>query len=728
MAFTEINMTEKGIAALNKAQSGLNLQFTKAVIGDGKQTNVEVEEMINGLFSLPISGKSVNAKSCTLEIDLNNTMYQQDYYFRELGIFAECDGTEVLYAYANAGDEADLIPSGGTFARVERRLRISLQISNASNITIAGESVLYVLQQEFEAEVSKKADKENPVFTSSLSMGRKSGTTVGSNSTALGSSCEANGNSSNAEGYNTVAAGDYSHAEGRYSQSNGLQSHAEGFSTTATGSASHSEGQSTTAGGNYSHSEGYSTEASGNYSHVEGAYSVATKDAAHAEGGGTEATGNSSHAEGSGTKATGTASHSEGSSTTASGEASHSEGGSTKALGTYSHAEGGSTTANASYDHTEGYSSITDSTASTGTARHAEGYLTTASGEGAHSEGKWTSASGTGAHAEGSGSSASTLTVASGTASHAEGYRTSASANYSHAEGQSTTASGIGAHAEGYSTKAAGQYSHAEGYSATASGYGSHAEGYGTTALTYQHAAGHYNDTSLATAASSSGTTGTLFVLGNGTSSSAVNNAMRVTGEGAVIAKAAYQSTGADYAEWQEWSDGNPNDEDRRGYFVVFEGDKIRKATSADRDVVGVVSANPCVIGNNDDGWRGKFLMDEFGDYIYEEVEVEREEIDPETGETITVKELTTTYKVNPDYDPDMEYVHRKDRKEWDCIGFMGMLMTRSDGTCEVNKRCKPNDNGEATLSDDGNGYLVLNINEETQLVKVLIGVNVRNW
>jgi len=451
--------------------------------------------------------------------------------------------------------------------------------------------------QLLKGDLDKKTDKENPVITGSLSLGRKSGTTLGSNSTTLGSNCEASGISSHAEGSGTTASAGYDHAEGYY--------------TTASGDGAHSEGKWTSASGQ----------------------------GAHAEGTGL---------------------------------------------------------------------SPTSITSASGSGAHAEGYRTTASGAGAHAEGQHTTASANNAHAEGQSTTASNL------ASHAEGYETSASGS-------------SGAHSEGNNTTASGNYSHAEGYYTTATGISSHAEGYYTTSLSYQHAAGHHNDTSLATAASSSGTTGTLFVLGNGTSS-AKSNAMRVTGTGAVIAKAAYQSTGADYAEWQEWADGNPDNEDRRGYFVVFYGDKIRKATSEDKNIVGVVSANPCIIGNNDDGWRGKFLMDEFGDYIYEEVEVEREEIDPETGETITVKELTTTYKVNPDYDPDMEYVHRKDRPEWDCVGFMGMLVTRSDGTCEVNKRCKPNVDGIATLSDDGNGYLVLSINEENQLAKVLIGVNVRYW
>ena len=41
------------------------------------------------------------------------------------------------------------------------------------------------------------------------------------------------------------------------------------------------------------------------------------------------------------------------------------------------------------------------------------------------------------------------------------------------------------------------------------------------------------------------------------------SNTRRITYAGAVIGKAAYASSGADYAEYFEWLDGNLNNEDR---------------------------------------------------------------------------------------------------------------------------------------------------------------------
>ena len=146
--------------------------------------------------------------------------------------------------------------------------------------------------------VDEKMNANNPVGTGSFSMGRKSGSVIGTNS--------------HAEGFNTTASGERSHAEGASTTASSNSSHAEGMSTTASGEGSHAEGSSSHAEGNSSHAEGNTTKASGHYS--------------HAEGRNTTASGNSSHAEGSKTVASGYGSHAEGASTTASSENQHVQG------------------------------------------------------------------------------------------------------------------------------------------------------------------------------------------------------------------------------------------------------------------------------------------------------------------------------------------------------------------------------------------------------------------
>lgn len=113
----------------------------------------------------------------------------------------------------------------------------------------------------------------------------------------------------------------------------------------------------------------------------------------------------------------------------------------------------------------------------------------------------------------------------------------------------------------------------------------------------------------------------------------------------------------ADYADMFEWSDGNPEDEDRIGLSVVLDGEGFcREAIGSDpaEDIVGAVSGTACMVGNAAwDGWEGKSVKDEFGR--------------TKDGET------------NPAYDESREYVPRQDRSEWATIGLVGRIHIRKE-------------------------------------------------
>ena len=360
-------------------------------------------------------------------------------------------------------------------------------------------------------------------------------------------------------------------------------------------------------------------------------------------------------------------------------------------IGNYSVAEGYNTTASSDNSHAEGFMTVASALHA-----HAEGSATTASGFASHAEGVGTTASYQSTHAEGYN------TTASGYAAHAEGEATEATASYSHAEGYQSAAIGTYSHAEGYQTVASGIGSHAEGYRAFAIGEGyGHAEGREITASGNQHAQGHYNNISTATTGVSSGNgSTTAFVIGNGTSTSR-SNAFRVTYDGKIYATSSITSSGRDYAEYFEWQDLNVDAEDRRGYFVTLDGDKIKIAKSNDY-ILGIVSGQPSVIGNSDEDWRGRYILDDFGAFITEEFEYEDIEYNEETGEMETVIKTGVKYKENPDYDSSLQYIQREDRPEWDAVGMLGVLSVRDDGTCEVNGYCKVTDDGIATASESG--------------------------
>ena len=143
-------------------------------------------------------------------------------------------------------------------------------------------------------------------------------------------------------------------------------------------------------------------------------------------------------------------------------------------------------------------------------------------------------------------------------------------------------------------------------------------------------------------------------------SNSASDNEFFIGGDGVVYSDGGTtMQSPADYAEMFEWSDGNSSDEDRRGYTVVLDGNKVRIATSSDStdNIIGVVSGNPAVLADNAwDRWAEKYQKDDYNCYVRNS-----------DGDRI----------LNSSYDDTQTYVPREDRKEWDAIGMVGKLRVR---------------------------------------------------
>lgn len=133
---------------------------------------------------------------------------------------------------------------------------------------------------------------------------------------------------------------------------------------------------------------------------------------------------------------------------------------------------------------------------------------------------------------------------------------------------------------------------------------------------------------------------------------------------GGYVYATSYNTIGADYAEYFEWADGNPENEDRRGMLVSLSGDKIQPADGDDID--GIISVNPSVCGNDYQiNWKGKYKTDVFGEIEYDEI-----------GKPI----------LSDEYDKDREYIPRSQRKEWARVGLIGQLTIIDNGSCEVGK------------------------------------------
>ena len=198
-------------------------------------------------------------------------------------------------------------------------------------------------------------------------------------------------------------------------------------------------------------------------------------------------------------------------------------------------------------------------------------------------------------------------------------------------------------------------------------------------------------------------------IIGNGTDNNNRSNAYTLDWSGNATFAGTVSSAGADYAEFFEWADGNTEAEDRVGYIVTLDGDKIKLASSDD-DVLGIISGTATVLGDNAEWyWNKRYLTDDFGRTIYEDREVTHEAAYNDDGELIEEEKTEIVYapKINPDYDPDKPYINRRNRPEWSAVGMMGKLYVRDDGTAQVNSYVTAKD-GIATHSDSKTNMRVM--------------------
>jgi len=190
----------------------------------------------------------------------------------------------------------------------------------------------------------------------------------------------------------------------------------------------------------------------------------------------------------------------------------------------------------------------------------------------------------------------------------------------------------------------------------------------------------------------------------NGQSNNGGDTEVVLRGDGQAYADGSWNGGGADYAEYFEWKDGNSSSENRIGYSVVLDGNKIVKATDSDdaSKIIGVISANPAIVGDTDIGrWKQKYLRDDYNNFIMEDKKTyewrETIETKDDNGVVINTENKIHSYyeggipddvtvpadaevgtqsvkKLNPDWNKDTAYVSREDRKEWDTVGLMGKL------------------------------------------------------
>ncbi|MFR8512467.1 hypothetical protein [Megasphaera sp.] len=158
--FANLTFTSQGTQMLVQAQNSHTLTFTCGKLGSGVLTDTDDISKFTDLKSpkmtLPIvSVDDSNEEKLVLTFDTSNTELEEGFVSREIGIFAKLDnGSEALYAYSNAGNNYDYIPSKDTPSD-ENRLVVNLVVSSSANISVQiDKSIVYTHKSDVEEMIS----------------------------------------------------------------------------------------------------------------------------------------------------------------------------------------------------------------------------------------------------------------------------------------------------------------------------------------------------------------------------------------------------------------------------------------------------------------------------------------------------------------------------------------------------------------------------------------------
>ena len=154
-------ITKKGREYLAKIQAENNpVNFSKIKIGDGRldiyDNPAELERLINQKVEKGILTLNQEHDTVILTTNIDNVSLRTGYYTREIGVFVNDNGQEIMYYYMNDGDETSWIPpeTDGPF-KIE--LKLNLIASNAQSIIVQGSGKeLYITKEFLETNYTQK--------------------------------------------------------------------------------------------------------------------------------------------------------------------------------------------------------------------------------------------------------------------------------------------------------------------------------------------------------------------------------------------------------------------------------------------------------------------------------------------------------------------------------------------------------------------------------------------
>lgn len=169
MGFNPFTITTQGAILASKTLIGKELKFTKFKVGDGNAPDdiKSLEELVNPI--MPVALTSILRTTpiqVTVKALLKNTDAPQNFYWKELGLYAQDPDTkeEVLFAYAHYGENPEYIVNSIS-QPIDRYIQQIITVDNADNVVIEiNPDTVYVTHQELDLEINKLKKKAGKIY------------------------------------------------------------------------------------------------------------------------------------------------------------------------------------------------------------------------------------------------------------------------------------------------------------------------------------------------------------------------------------------------------------------------------------------------------------------------------------------------------------------------------------------------------------------------------------
>lgn len=141
MIATAPSLTERGKSLLMRAIGGETLTFTRFKVGSGTlpsgSTGEELNDLITPVLSFNITDMDDTQEGLiALTGEFDNESVVEDFPWREMGIFARGeDNEEILYAYANDGENASVVRQLNTDVLTIQTVTMIIAVGEAENVT-----------------------------------------------------------------------------------------------------------------------------------------------------------------------------------------------------------------------------------------------------------------------------------------------------------------------------------------------------------------------------------------------------------------------------------------------------------------------------------------------------------------------------------------------------------------------------------------------------------------